>query len=755
MSKQRIALVVQRYGEEVNGGAELLARWLAERLTALAEMHVITTCAIDYHTWDNAYPSGESDLNGVCVHRFLVDAPRKEDFAERTLALFDGERTLFDELQWMKDQGPYSTGLLDYIRESYHDYDLFIFVTYLYPPTVFGLPLVSDKAILLPMAHDEPYLRLPIIRPLFHLPQAIVYNTEPEMRLVNRIAHNEYVTQIVAGVGINVPENVSAERFRRKYGLDGPFVVYAGRVDSSKNLPELLDYFARFRDEGGLDVKLVLIGRLNLDLPDRPDIISLGFVSEQDKFDAIQAAEALLTPSLYESLSMVIMEAWLMGTPTLVNGRCEVLKSQTRRGNGGLYYYNYDEFAVALKMLLEADDLREQLGRQGRAFVMSNYNWDIVMAKYQALLDKLTMRPAQKRAGERVLHQFTEAISVGDAVSDQVFIIQRWLREMGFTSEIYAEHIRPGLEGRARPAREYRQQPAETCLIHHHAIGSDIAERVQDIGLPQILIYHNITPPRFFTPDPVMAASLNKGRRQLEEMRSRTLLALGDSGYNERELVEIGFSPTGVLPIALDENQFDVATNEALAAECDRDRPLILFVGRFAPNKRQEDLLKLLYHLRRISPRARMVLVGSTDFTEYMAWQKERAQDLGLDESAVQFTGHVSHQDMLTYYRCADVYISMSEHEGFGKPLIESMYSGLPVIAYASSAVPDTLGDAGILFHTKDFEALAELVDVVVKDEPLRQRIIARQKERVQTFLEPQVRQRWEAYLRSVGLLPD
>jgi len=397
LNTSRVAVVVQRYGEEVNGGAELHARWLAERLAHWVETHVITTCAVDYHTWDNVYPPGESELNHVRLHRFTVDFPRRPGFTEQTVALFEEGRTLFDELEWMRDQGPYSTGLLDYIRDAYDYFDLFIFVTYLYPPTFFGLPLVSDKAILVPTAHDEPYLRLPIMRPLFHLPQVIVYNTEPEKELVNRITHNAYVPQIVAGVGINVPANVSAARFRRKYEIDGSFVVYVGRVDSAKNVPELLDYFIRFRDETGEDTKLVLIGKSNLELPDRPDIISLGFVSEEDKFDAICAADLLIMPSLYESLSMVAMEAWLMEVPTLVNGHCEVLKLQSRRSNGGLYYYTYDEFAAALELLLDDATLRGQLGRQGRAFVAANYSWDIVMAKYRAVLETLIPTPAGER----------------------------------------------------------------------------------------------------------------------------------------------------------------------------------------------------------------------------------------------------------------------------------------------------------------------------------------------------------------------
>lgn len=356
---------------------------------------------------------------------------------------------------------------------------------------------------------------------------------------------------------------------------------------------------------------------------------------------------------------------------------------------------------------------------------------------------------------ERVLHQFTEGAYVGDAVSDQVFAIQRWLRAVGFESEVFAERFQPELAGQVRSAREYRPSGAETCVIHHHAVGSDIAERLMGLDMPQLLIYHNITPPQFFAfSDPILAANLQKGRRQLEAMRARTLLALGDSGYNARELVELGYESTGVLPIVLDEAHLQIPLEESVAAECDGARPVVLFVGRFAPNKRQEDLLKLHYCLRRINPGARLVLVGNTDFVDYVTWLRGLANDLELDDSAVRVTGHVSHEAMVTYYRCADVYVSMSEHEGFGKPLIESMYCGLPVVAYASTAVPDTLGDAGILFHRKDYESLAELIDWLTRDAALRQRIVARQSQRVQAFLEPAVRRQWESHLRVAGLLP-
>lgn len=357
---------------------------------------------------------------------------------------------------------------------------------------------------------------------------------------------------------------------------------------------------------------------------------------------------------------------------------------------------------------------------------------------------------------ERVLHQFTEGVYTGDAVSDHAFAIRRWLRSLGFVSDIFAERIQPELAADVRPAGTYQPRPAETCVIHHHAVGSLIADRLAAIELPQILIYHNITPPEFFeATDPALAEGLRRGRNQLQDMRPRTILGLGVSPYNRQELVELGYDPTGVLPIFLDESHLQQPVNETLASVLGATHPTLLFVGRFAPNKRQEDLIKLLYFLRRARPDARLILVGNTSNENYVNWIRSFARELGLDQVAVHITGHISGQDMLTCYRCADVYVSMSEHEGFGKPLIESMYCGLPVVAYAAGAVPSTMAGAGILFNNKDYEALTELIDLLMADDSLRRRVIVRQMERSQVFLEPNVRRQFESYLHQLNLLPD
>lgn len=390
MKKHRIAIVVQRYGEEVGGGAELHARWLAERLLSLADVEVLTTCALDYTTWANHYPPGKSCINGIPVHRYPVDQPRNwPQSQKRTFELLTTKHSLLDELEWIKEQGPISTPLFNTISAVRDQYDIFLFFTYLYATTFFGLPLVSNKAILVPTAHDEPYLKLPLFRPTFNLPQAIIYNTEAERRMVNAVMQNDDPAQIVAGVGINVPEEASAQRFRQQFGMDEPFMLYVGRVDRAKNVPELLAYFARFKQENPMPLKLVLIGRENIPRFNHPDIVYLGFQPEQVKFDALGASELVIMPSLYESLSMIALEAWWMEKPMIVNGRCEILKEQCRHSNAGLYYQVYDEFEVILNKLLANGPLREKLGRQGRHFVAHNYHWDVILAKYQAVIETL------------------------------------------------------------------------------------------------------------------------------------------------------------------------------------------------------------------------------------------------------------------------------------------------------------------------------------------------------------------------------
>ena len=350
----------------------------------------------------------------------------------------------------------------------------------------------------------------------------------------------------------------------------------------------------------------------------------------------------------------------------------------------------------------------------------------------------------------KTLHQFLTGATQGDAITDHAFVIRRWLREMGFDSHIYALHIHQGVKDEVRPMAAYRPGKREQWVIYHHSVGSEVAAFLQNRALRLILIHHNVTPPQFFARiDPAWAERARQGQQQLSMLQAQTDLALADSEFNALDLRAAGFEETAVLPITLPEDQYTLPLNQQLANELRSKGPNLLFVGRLAANKRQEDLVKLLYYYHRIQPTARLILVGDRWTIQYDKWVEDLAADLGLADHVI-LTNKVSQRDMVTYYKTADLYISMSEHEGFGKPLIESMYLDLPVLAYDSTSIPYTMGQTGVLFHQKDYERLAELVDILITNQPLRQRIITRQQQRVQAFLEPQVRLLFHSYLNRL-----
>jgi glycosyltransferase involved in cell wall biosynthesis len=385
----KLSFIVQRYGLEVNGGSEFHCRQVAEHLSNFFETEVITTCAIDYITWKNEYPPGTSVLNNVKIHRFLVDSPRDNSkFNAFSEFIFSQNHSRHDEIEWMKLQGPYSTELLNYIKENENRSNLFIFFTYLYCTTFFGLPLVANKAILVPTAHDELPIYLSIFNDLFKLPLAILYNTEEEQNFVNIKFKIDRIPQNVIGTGIEVPVTIDPAAFFQHYGLTN-FIVYVGRIDESKGCKELFDYFIRYKHENPTSLKLVLLGKPVMKVPPHQDIVSLGFVSEQDKFNCIMASDLLVMPSPFESLSIVLFEAWHCNRAVLVNGNCEVLKGQCIRSNGGLFYTNYDEFKECLIFLLKNYEIRQGLGTHGKHYVKKNYSWEIIERKYCEMFERL------------------------------------------------------------------------------------------------------------------------------------------------------------------------------------------------------------------------------------------------------------------------------------------------------------------------------------------------------------------------------
>jgi len=386
----KIAFVVQRYGMEINGGAELHCRWVAEHMAKYWDVEVLTTRAFDYITWKNHYPKGVEEINGITVRRFSVTRPRDpEKFGRIQKYILNHEHRLDDELKWLEEEGPLSPSLIGYLKKHRADYDYFIFFSYRYYHSYWGIRELSSRSILVPTAERDEVVGLSIFKDFFKLPRAFIYNSHEERAMINDLSRNQEIPGDVVGVGTEVPERFSAEEFRKKFGISSPYIIYIGRIDENKGCGQLFQYFLRFKREIASYTKLVLVGSTKLKIPAHEDVVYLGFLSEEDKFSALHGADILMMPSFYESLSMVTLEAWAMEKPVLANAHCDVLKGQCLRSNAGLFYENYGEFREGLRLLLDSPELRRAMGANGSRFFMDNYTWDVIEKKYLSILETL------------------------------------------------------------------------------------------------------------------------------------------------------------------------------------------------------------------------------------------------------------------------------------------------------------------------------------------------------------------------------
>lgn len=383
----RIAFVCQRYGLEVNGGAELLCRQLAERMSEKYDVEIYTTCAIDYITWADEYKPGDECINGVLVHRYPVD--RKRNIKVFNLlssqVLNNPNHTEESEIAWLIAQGPVSNKLIDDLQQQQSHYRAIFFMTYLYYLTAMGITRIENP-YLVPTAHDEPPIYLRCYERVFNAAKAIVWNTESERRFAERrFPSIKGKPGILAGVGVEVPQCI--EDTTARFGLSGEYIVYVGRIDVSKGCDRLFEYFSEYKKRNGGNMKLALIGKTVMKLPKHPDIIPLGFVTDEEKFSVMKNAKALVLFSQFESLSMVVLESMALGRPVIVNEKCEVLRDHCVSSNAGLYFMSYLEFEGCLNYLLTHDNVYAQMCKNGKEYVSENYQWDIILDRFKRLID--------------------------------------------------------------------------------------------------------------------------------------------------------------------------------------------------------------------------------------------------------------------------------------------------------------------------------------------------------------------------------
>ena len=390
----KIAFVTPWYGPEIPGGMESETRRTAANLQAAGfQVEILTSCIHDFFSsWDkNHHQPGLTMEQGIAVRRFPVEATKRNSFQWANWRLQQGQQLTCSEEEAFVEQMINCPRLYEYIKENCHD-TFYFFIPYLFSTTIYGSQICPEHSAIIPCLHDESYAYLDIFKKVLPAVKTLILHNKAELALVERLfgPNDEQLRRIIGG-GVDTEFESNPRRFRDKFELSDPFMLVVGRRGRGKNTPLLLHYWRRFLQELGSDAKLLLIGPgeviIDEDLADY--VVDLGYVTTQDKYDAYAAATLLCQPSINESFSLVIMEAWLAGTPVLVNGHCAVTTEHCVRSNGGLYFTTYPEFAAAANYLFTEESVRRKMGENGRAYVLENYQWPTIVEKYRQLIGEV------------------------------------------------------------------------------------------------------------------------------------------------------------------------------------------------------------------------------------------------------------------------------------------------------------------------------------------------------------------------------
>ena len=760
-----VALVIPWFGKELKGGAEQLAWQVAHRLAHRGHaVEILTTCCRAFlEDWNfNHLRPGKSVEDNVTVRRFKVSPRRADMFNAANSHLLALPRK---KLQPGVDGFGLGTGdifvqeninsqtLLKYIRKNREKYQAFVFLPYLYGPILNGVEAAGDKAFLQPCLHDEAYAYLTQVDHIFRCAAKVLYNSAGEKKLAEKLYGPGIISKgVFVGVGIE-PLNISKSDLPARVGNfeleSAPYILCLGRRDPHKNTDFIVKAFNSYkRHYPQSPMRLILAGPGNCAYTGRaPDLFDLGLVAENEKEALLAGCAALFHPSENESYSRVVMEAWFHQKPVVVHRDCLATATAVGAAHGGWVAGDTAQWVAAMESVAELNNADSRaIALNGFRYAKEYADWERVIDRYEIVLGlqaesgaSINQR-ADKKKGLRAIHQMTPGFAYGDAISNQALIIRDYLREKGYRSDIYAESIDPAMESQGVIFTP--ELLSDTCgLIYHHSIGSNITRYAHDHPGPKCLIYHNITPPEFVREnDPKLANQLEQGLKDLTQLSQSYKYSVGDSRYNADALGAHGFRHPGVLSICVDPQKWDHTPDPAVMARMQDGKINWLFVGRIIPNKCQDDLIKAFDHYVKMDPRARLVIVGGYSPEDpYLRHILKMINDRRL-RSKVVVTGKVSDAELQAYYRTAHLYCSMSEHEGFGVPLIEAMWFDVPVLAYKSSAVTETMGCGGLLFSSKDdLVGIAATARMMIHDTGLNRRVISGQRVRRQDFLPEKV----------------
>jgi glycosyltransferase involved in cell wall biosynthesis/ADP-heptose:LPS heptosyltransferase len=766
----RVAVVIPWFGKELKGGAEQHAWQVSTRLADKGvDVTVLTTCSKEFRSdWmTDYYEPGEYAEGKLRVIRFSLKARAVRSFTKFNLKLLAGKKQLvpgvspldMKEEAVFVDENINSPALIDYLGENRDKYDVFFFIPYLYGPIINGLDKVKDKAILQPCLHDEPYAYLDRIARIFHSARRIFYLSEGEYRVARKLYGPAIIQKsVVTGAGVETGVLAGGSR---PATVDGEYVLCLGRKDKGKNTDLLVRAFDRYVLGSGSRLKLLLAGPADLPVkPQSSQVIDLGLVPEDEKLALLYNCKALVNPSANESFSRVIFEAWQAKKPVIVNRGClATYGALEASGFAGWHADSEESFAGVFRELEAApEEALRLMGQKGYEYARDNSDWDRIIDRYIAEMDALVKADARAfpAAKPKNIHQMLPNLAYGDAISNEAMFIKRLLLSKGFGSKIFVRYIDDKVAHECEVFSPDKLSD-DDGLIYHHSIGSELTPFAARHGGKKALIYHNITPASFYEPyDKRKAKILVDGRRELGDLAPYFENSFGDSAYNVEELKESGFRDPSVLRIPVDPGRWNILPDRKTILRLKDGRKNIIFVGRIAPNKCQQHFIEMFVHLRAMYPDVRLCIVGDGEKGHpYLLMLHDLIKKHRLGDSVI-ISGKVTEAELFSYYRCADLFVSMSEHEGFGVPIVEAMWFDIPVLAYRSTAVPETMGSSGVLFDSKDdLKGVAETAKRILTDGGYRDEILRGQSKNRERFLFESVASQYDGLLETLGAEPE